>query len=218
MNKFLVNILGASWQTSLIGIGQFFGIFGRALEAHADNDLLSKPNWDSVLVSLGVMVGFFFTRAEGVSSEQQKAHPSPLLKPPAIIIAFVLGLSLMFMGPVGCGTTIPAAEWEQIVQDHEDGRVPYARAVDDAVASGDPARIEKAQKALAQYDSNFQSFSNGLRHNPDGSVSVDESLGAFAADHVAGLGGWAGLLLVGVRSLIRQRRALTPPSTTPPST
>ena len=47
-----------SWRTTAAGIVQFLAVRFRELSALLDNDIATQPNWNLVVASLVILIGF----------------------------------------------------------------------------------------------------------------------------------------------------------------
>jgi hypothetical protein len=72
MNKALRYILGTSPKTSAAGLGTVIAALLYAIMQHTDNDPSTVPDWETVVVAVGVYAAARCARDNTVTSEQAK--------------------------------------------------------------------------------------------------------------------------------------------------
>jgi len=65
--------MSASWRTTLFGAGGIVAVVVAAVNALADGNPATNPDWTSVIASISACVGLLFARDNVVSSEQSGA-------------------------------------------------------------------------------------------------------------------------------------------------
>lgn len=65
--------MSASWRTTLFGAGGIVAVVVAAINALADGNPSTNPDWTSVIASISACVGLLFARDNVVSSEQSGA-------------------------------------------------------------------------------------------------------------------------------------------------